>query len=188
MNKKPLCLSNSYFLFASLLLDRQEQLEFWRQFFFRVQTVREVDATNTAVGMNLNTKGFDVVGTVRTTGEVRQVELNLVPSIIKTHWHGANERLHSGGRLVVGSSETSADILIIKDLDFKGEVLFQVLHNHHKEGKLDAKGLGGFSRASDVVGGHIGANDFQNRRLNVIVSDTLDMAVSNLFVPDLQRL
>lgn len=31
--------------------------------------------------------------TVSSPGEVRQVELNLVPSLIQTHGHGADERL-----------------------------------------------------------------------------------------------
>ena len=76
--------------------------------------------------MDLNSQGFDVVGTVSTTGEIRQVELDLVPSLIESHGHGANERLDTGSGLVVGSSESSAYVLVIEDLHFKSEVLLQL--------------------------------------------------------------
>ena len=42
-------------------------------------------------------KGLNVVGTVGSSGEIRQVELNLVPALIKSHWHGADEWLDTGG-------------------------------------------------------------------------------------------
>jgi hypothetical protein len=45
--------------------------------------------------MDLDTKCFDVVGAVRTAGEVTKVELDLVPALIKAHRHRADERLHS---------------------------------------------------------------------------------------------
>jgi hypothetical protein len=71
-------------------------------------------------------EGLNVVGTVCTTGEIRQVELNLVPSLVETHRHGANERLHAGGALIVRGAETAADVLVIEDLDFEGEVLLEL--------------------------------------------------------------
>ena len=101
--------------------------------------------------MDLNTEGLDVVGTVSTSGEVRQVELNLVPALVKSHGHGANEGLDTGGALVVGGTETSADILVVENLHFEGEVLLQVLDDHDEEGKLDSECLLGVDGASDVV-------------------------------------
>ena len=71
-------------------------------------------------------QGFNVVGTVGTTGEVRQVELNLIPAFVETHGHGANERLHAGGALVVRGAETAADVLVVENLDFEGEVLLEL--------------------------------------------------------------
>ena len=43
-------------------------------------------------------------------------------------------------------------------------------------------------RASDVVGGNIGSNNLQHRRLDIIVGDALDVAVAHRLVPDLQGL
>ena len=71
-------------------------------------------------------KGLNVVSTVSSAGEIRQVELDLVPALIQTHWHGADEGLHTGGALVVGSSESAAHVLVVEHLHFKGEVLLEL--------------------------------------------------------------
>eukprot|EP00961_Rhodomonas_salina_P242926 3281966-Rhodomonas_salina.2 len=63
-----------------------------------------------------------------------------------------------------------------------------ILDDHHKEGKLDAQGLVLISRASNVVGADVGPHDFEDRRLNILVGDALDMPVPHLLVPNLQRL
>ena len=76
--------------------------------------------------MNLDSEGFDVVSSVGTTGEIGQIELNLVPAFIESHGHGTNERLDTGGGLIVGGAESSADVLIIEHLDFEGEVFFEL--------------------------------------------------------------
>jgi len=41
--------------------------------------------------------------------------------------------------LVVGRTESTPHILVVKHLNLEGEVLFQVLNDHHKEGQLDAQ-------------------------------------------------
>ena len=41
-------------------------------------------------------EGLDVVGTVGTTSEIGQVELNLVPALVQSHGHGTDEGLHTG--------------------------------------------------------------------------------------------
>lgn len=51
--------------------------------------------------MDLNAQGLDVIGTVGSACEVRQVKLNLVPAFIKSHGHRADERLDSCRALVV---------------------------------------------------------------------------------------
>ena len=63
-----------------------------------------------------------------------------------------------------------------------------VLDDHDEEGKLDGEGLFGVDGASNVVGGDIGAHDFEDWWLNVGVSDSLDVTVSDILVPDLERL
>lgn len=77
--------------------------------------------------MDLNSQSLDVVSTVGTTGEITQVELNLVPALIQTHGHGTDEGLHSGGRLVVRGAETTSNVLIVEHLHLEGEVLLQLL-------------------------------------------------------------
>ena len=112
--------------------------------------------------MDLNSESLYVVGTVSSSGEIRQVELNLIPSLIKSHRHGANERLDSGGGLIVGSSESSSYALVIQDLHLEGEVLLQVLDDHDQERKLDGKGLLWVKWGVDVVGGHISSHNLED--------------------------
>ena len=71
-------------------------------------------------------EGLDIVGTVGSSGEIRQVELNLIPALIESHGHGANEGLDSSGRLVVGGSESTAHVLVIQHLHLEGEVFLQL--------------------------------------------------------------
>jgi hypothetical protein len=56
-------------------LNRQEKLEFRWELLFRVEPVTEVDTTNAAVGMDLDSKGLDVISAVSTTSKIRKVEL-----------------------------------------------------------------------------------------------------------------
>ncbi len=76
--------------------------------------------------MDLHTESLDVVGTVGSTGEVGKVELDLVPALVHPHWHGANKWFDSRGRLVVGGTEASSDVLVVENLNFESEVLFQL--------------------------------------------------------------
>ena len=102
--------------------------------------------------MNLNSQSFNIVGTVSSPGEIRQVELDLIPSFIQSHGHGTDEWLYTGCGLIVGSSESSSDTLIIQDLNLEGEVFLQVLDDHDQERKLDGQGLLRVKRGVDVVG------------------------------------
>jgi len=122
-----------------LFLDRQEQLELWGQLLFRVQPVAEINSSNSAIGMQLDTQRFNIVGAVGAAGEVRQVELNLIPALVQTHRHGTNERLHSRCGLIVGRSKPSSHVLVVQHLHFEREILFQIFDNHHQEWKLDSK-------------------------------------------------
>merc|ERR550514_379668 len=68
---------------SGAFLHRQEELELRRKLLLRVQAIREVDAAQPAVRVDLNAKRLDVVRTVRTAREVRQVELDLVPAFVQ---------------------------------------------------------------------------------------------------------
>ena len=106
--------------------DGKEELELWGQLVLGVEAVREVDSADAAVGVDLHAQGLDVVGTIGTAREVGQVELNLVPALVQTHGHRADEGLDAGGALVVGGAEASAHILVVEHLHFEGEVLLQL--------------------------------------------------------------
>ena len=67
-------------------------------------------------------QGLNVVSTVSSSREIRQVKLNLIPAFIKSHGHGADERLYTGGTLVVRRSESPANALVVKDLHLEGEI------------------------------------------------------------------
>ena len=166
--------------------NRQEELELWWELVLGVESIGEIDSSDSAVSVDLDSKGLYVVGTVSSSGEIRQVELNLIPSLIKSHRHRANERLDSGGGLIVGGSESSSHALVIEDLHLEGEVLLQVLDDHDQERKLDGQGLLWVERGVDVVGGHIGSHDLENRGLNIRISDSLDVTIANLLVPNLK--
>ena len=133
-------------------------------------------------------EGLNVVGTVRTTGEIGQVELNLIPALVESHGHRADEGLDTGGRLVVRSAETTANVLVVKDLHFEGEVLLQVLDDHNQEGKLDGEGLLGVDGAGNEVSRNVGAHDFEDRGLNIGIGDSLDVAIAHVLVPNLEGL
>mmetsp|Transcript_37020 Transcript_37020/g.93521 ORF Transcript_37020/g.93521 Transcript_37020/m.93521 type:complete len:253 (+) Transcript_37020:231-989(+) len=168
-------------------LDGQEQLEFRRQLLLRVEAVREVDAPDATVCVDLHLQRLDVVRAVCPACKVGKVELNLVPALIQPHGHRANKGLHARGRLVVGGPEAAAHVLIIEHLDLESEVLLQVLDDHHQKRQLDTERLARVSRRHDVAGADVGTHDLQHTGLNVRVRNALDVAIFHGLVPDFKR-
>ena len=109
-----------------LLLDGEEELELGRKFFLRVETIGEVDPSNAAVGVDGHPQRLYVVAAVGSAREVRKIELDLIPPLIETHGHGADEGFHTGRGLVVGRAEPSSHILVIEHLHFEGEVFLEL--------------------------------------------------------------
>lgn len=70
----------------------------------------------------MNSERLNVVGSVGASGKVGQVELDLVPSVVESHGHRANERLDASRALVVARSESPAHVLVVENLHFEGEV------------------------------------------------------------------
>lgn len=120
-------------IYPSRFLDWKKELELRRKLFFRIQTIREIYAANTAVCMDLNSECFYIISTISTSGEVREIELDLIPSFIEPHGHCTNERFDTRRWLVVWRAKTASHALIIQHLNFKREILFQVLDNHYEE-------------------------------------------------------
>ena len=110
----------------TFLLDWEVELELSRQLLLAVEPVREVNSPDPTVGVDLNSQSLHIVCPVGSPGEVGQVELNLIPALVKSHGHGADEGLDTRRRLIVGGAETTAHVLVIEDLDFEGEVLLQL--------------------------------------------------------------
>jgi len=75
---------------------RKIELELGWQLFFGIQSIGEVDSSDSAVSMDLYSEGFYIVGTICSSSEIGQVELNLVPTFIESHGHGTNKRFDSG--------------------------------------------------------------------------------------------
>jgi len=71
-------------------------------------------------------KSLNIVGAISTSREIGQVELNLIPALVKSHGHRANERFYPCCALIVRGAESSTHILIVKDLNFESEVLLQL--------------------------------------------------------------
>jgi hypothetical protein len=65
--------------------------------------------------VDLHAEGLDVVGAVRSSREVREVELDLVPALVQPHGHGADERLDARRALVVGRPEPPSHVLVVQD-------------------------------------------------------------------------
>jgi hypothetical protein len=110
-----------------LFLNRQKQFELWRKLFLTVETIGEIYSPDSAVCMDSNSECFYIISSIGSSGEIGEIELNLIPSLIESHRHGTDEGLDSSGRLVVGCSEPSPDVFIIENLHFEGEVFFELL-------------------------------------------------------------
>ena len=131
---------------------------------------------------------LNIIGSVRSSSKIWQVELNLIPAFIESHRHSANKRFDSGCALIVGCAESAPHILVVEHLHLKCEILLQVFYNHNKEGELDSKGLIGICRASDEVSCHVSSHDFDYGALNIWIGEPFNMSISNKFLPNLQWL
>jgi len=135
--------------------------------------------------VELHAEGLNVVGTIGAASEIRQIELDLVPSFIEAHGHGTDEGLHASRGLVVGRAETTTDVLVIEDLNLKSEILFEILDDHDQEGELDTECLVGIKGAGDVSSAHVRAHDLKHGGLDVRIGDALDVTIADFLVPDL---
>eukprot|EP00401_Gymnodinium_catenatum_P042891 CAMPEP_0117483530 /NCGR_PEP_ID=MMETSP0784-20121206/13984_1 /TAXON_ID=39447 /ORGANISM="" /LENGTH=218 /DNA_ID=CAMNT_0005278063 /DNA_START=53 /DNA_END=709 /DNA_ORIENTATION=- len=167
---------------------RQEKLELRGKLLFAVKAVGEIDPADPAIRVNLHAQGLNVVRPVGTPREVRQIELDLVPTLVQTHGHRADEGLDTGGALVVRRAETASDLLVVQDLDLEREVLLEILDDHDEEGQLDPERLVRIRGACQVGRAHVRTHDLEHARLDVSVREPLDVAIAHLLVPDLKGL
>lgn len=72
--------------------------------------------------MNLNPQSFDIISSIRSSCKIGKIKLNLIPSLVQSHWHCANEWLHSCCWLVIGRPKSSSHIFVVKDHDFESEI------------------------------------------------------------------
>ena len=77
--------------------------------------------------------------------------MNLVPPLIQSHRHGADEWLHTCGTLIVTRTEPPSDVFIIKYLNLECEILLKILNDHDEEWQFDSESLVCIGRASDIV-------------------------------------
>ena len=63
-----------------------------------------------------------------------------------------------------------------------------VLDDHDQERKLDGQSLLGINGAGNVVGGDISSHDFDNRGLNIGIRYSFDVSITDIFLPNLERL
>lgn len=75
--------------------------------------VGDIHCPDSAASANLYAEGLNVVGSIGPPGEVRQIELNLVPAVIQSHGHGANKGFHSCRALIITCPKSPANIFVI---------------------------------------------------------------------------
>ena len=80
--------------------------------------------------MNLYVNCLYLITTLGSACKIGEIELDLVPSFVETHGHGAYERFDTGGGLVVGCTEATHLVLVVKDTHLETELFFQVLNDH----------------------------------------------------------
>jgi len=71
---------------------------------------------------DLYSMSLDVVGAVGASGEVGEVELDLIPAAVEAHRQHAAERMDARRALIVARAETTTNVLVIKDLHQGGAV------------------------------------------------------------------
>lgn len=150
--------------------------------------VREIDSSNATIGVNLNTDSLHIVCSVRPASKVRQIELNLVPPFVQTHWHGTNEWLDSRRGLIIRRTKSSLHSFVIQNLYLECEILIEILDNHYEKWEFDAQCLLGLCGTNDIVCRNIGAHDLEHRALNVLVCNSIDVSILHFGIPNLKRL
>lgn len=78
--------------------------------------VREVDASDPAVRVDLHACGLDVIRAVGPSREVCQVELNLIPTARQADRHRRAEGLDPSGALEIAHSEPPVHALVVEYL------------------------------------------------------------------------
>lgn len=76
--------------------------------------------------MDSHSESLYVIGPISSTSKVGQIELNLVPALIKSHRHGTDKGLDPGSRLIIGSPKPPPNILIIENLHFEGKIFLEL--------------------------------------------------------------
>ena len=71
------------------------QFKFWWEFFFQVKGVREINPSQLAICMNLNSRCLNMVGSICFSGKISKILLDCIASLIHPQWHTAYIWLHS---------------------------------------------------------------------------------------------
>lgn len=81
--------------------------------FFTIFLNKLKSISNIYLKAYLYSEGFNVICSIGSPGEIWQVELNLIPTIIKSHGHSTYKWFYSSCTLVVASSEPSSNIFVV---------------------------------------------------------------------------
>jgi len=109
---------DSHFLLRARLCG-EIQFELWWKLVFGVLFLREEDPPKTAISMNLDPQSLRIGRTIRFSGELREIELDVVPTVLEPERHRADIGLDPRFGLKVGSSESPANVLVVEYLDFE---------------------------------------------------------------------
>jgi len=73
-----------------------------------------------------DTQSLYIIGPIGPASKVRKVELDLIPTLIESHGHGAYEWLYTSGGLVIRCSKSPSHVFVVQDLHFESEVFFKL--------------------------------------------------------------
>lgn len=82
--------------------------------------------------------------------------------------------------MIIWRTESSLDLLIINNLNFKREIFIHIFHDHHEKWKFYSEGFIWINWATDECCTDIISHYFKNKRLNFFVSYSFYMSIFDL--------
>lgn len=87
--------------------------------------VREINASNSAVRVNLQPRCLDVIRAVCSSREIRQIKLNLIPTARQPDRHWCAEGSDASGALEIAHSKPPVHVLVVEYLSERKQCILR---------------------------------------------------------------